>query len=446
MSQLSAHEAQSVAPPGVARAQGTMTDASSIRRIVSKLVSEKSDSHHPEHRRPRIKICCLEPILAPYTIPRFRALQSMRQDYAVQVMALGATERIREWQLQKSGLGFEYVEAFSGQTVENVTSGALTARVTLWLEESDPHVVLIAGYYYAAMRAAARWATRNDRVSILFSDTQLTDKRRSTIKETMKGWWVRRHYDRAFVPGERATAYLTRLGFSRDRIWTGYYVVDNQTFAAGAAAARSESDSLRTRLGLPDRYFLFVGRFAPEKNLPRLLEAYGRYRTSAGREAWGLVLVGSGPLVSALRAQAMQLQDVVFAGFHQMDTLSAYYGLASAFILPSLSEPWGLVVNEAMAAGLPVLVSHRCGCVPELVRSGLNGYVYDPLDIDGLSSLMGVLSSHSTDVNKMGEASRQIVSSYTPETWAQSLANCIDRTLEWKDSKPQERCFNWSMR
>jgi glycosyltransferase involved in cell wall biosynthesis len=390
-----------------------------------------------------MKICCLEPILAPYTIPRFRALQSMRQDYAVQVMALGATQRIREWQLQKSGLGFEYVEAFSGETVENVAPRALTARVTLWLEESDPHVVLIAGYYYAAMRAAARWAARNDRVSILFSDTQLTDKRRSMIKETMKGWWVRRYYDSAFVPGERATAYLTRLGFSRERIWTGYYVVDNQTFAAGAAAARSESDSLRTRLGLPDRYFLFVGRFAPEKNLPRLLEAYGRYRASAGREAWGLVLVGSGPLVSALGAQAVPLQDVVFAGFHQIDTLSAYYGLASAFVLPSLSEPWGLVVNEAMAAGLPVLVSHHCGCVPELVRPGLNGYVCDPYDIDGLARLMGVMSSETAMANKMGEASRRIVGSYTPEIWAETLVDCIERTMALKQMNAEKRRVSW---
>jgi glycosyltransferase involved in cell wall biosynthesis len=90
------------------------------------------------------------------------------------------------------------------------------------------------------------------------------------------------------------------------------------------------------------------------------------------------------------------------------------------------------VVNEAMAAGLPVLVSHRCGCVPELVRSGLNGYVCDPFDIDGLARLMQIMSSNLAEVRNMGEVSRRIVASYTPETWAQTLADCIERTMAWK--------------
>jgi glycosyltransferase involved in cell wall biosynthesis len=233
------------------------------------------------------------------------------------------------------------------------------------------------------------------------------------------------------------------MGFPRERIWTGYDVVDNQAFADGAAAARSQADSMRDRLGLPDRYFLFVGRFAPEKNVLRMLEAYAKYRQVAGRRAWGLVLVGGGPLETELRARAQELRDVVFAGFQQGDAVPTYYGLASCLVLPSVSETWGLVVNEAMAAGLPVLVSQRCGCVPELVRPGVNGYVCDPLDTDGMARLMGEMSSDTANVTKMGEASRQIVSLYTPETWAQNLADCIDRTLVCKQGTVETRVFGW---
>jgi glycosyltransferase involved in cell wall biosynthesis len=358
-------------------------------------------------------------------------------------MALGATERIREWQVQKASLGFEYAEAFPGETVENIAPHALATRVTDWLDDSDPQVVVIAGYYYPAMRAAARWAQRHGRASIFMGDSQWVDQRRIALREWAKGWWVRRHYDAAFAAGERTVEYLLRMGFPRERIWTGYDVVDNQAFAAGAAAACMEADSLRDVLGLPERYFLFVGRFAPEKNLPRLLEAYARYRTAAGHRAWGLVLVGSGPQEPVLRAQAKELRDVVFAGFQQGDAVSAYYGLASSLVLPSISETWGLVVNEAMAAGLPVLVSHRCGCVPELVRSGVNGYVCDPLDTEGMARLLGVMSSEIADAGKMAEASRQIVALYTPETWAQTLADCIERTLVCKQGKVEERAFRW---
>jgi glycosyltransferase involved in cell wall biosynthesis len=347
-------------------------------------------------------------------------------------MALGATERMREWQVEKTDLGFEYLEAFPGETVEHINPRALAARVTRWLDDSKPQAVVITGYYYPAMRAAAQWAKRHGRVSIFMGDSQWVDQKRNALREWVKGWWVRRHYDAAFAAGERTVAYLMRMGFPRELIWTGYDVVDNQAFADGAAAARSREDSLRARLGLPDRYFLFVGRFAPEKNVLRMLEAYALYRQAAGRRAWGLVLVGGGPEETELRARAQELHDVVFAGFQQADAVSVYYGLASCLLLPSLSETWGLVVNEAMAAGLPVLVSHRCGCVPELVRPGVSGYIYDPLDTDGMARLMRVMSSRAVDVHKMGEESRRIVALYTPATWANTFADCVDRTLVCK--------------
>ena len=385
-----------------------------------------------------MKISCIEPVLAPYSIPRFKALQSLRRDDTIQVMALGATERMREWQVQKAGLGFEYEEAFLGETLENIEPRALAARVTDWLDESDPQAVVITGYYFPAMRAAARWAQRHGRASIFMGDSQWGDRRRIALREWAKGWWVRRHYDAAFAAGERTVEYLMRMGFPRERIWTGYDVVDNQAFATGAAMARSQADSLRNSLGLPERYFLFVGRFAPEKNLVRLLEAYAGYRQTAGQSAWGLVLVGSGPLEKELRAQVEKLRDVVFAGFQQKDTLPAYFGLASCLVLPSISEPWGLVVNEAMAAGLPVLVSNRCGCVPELVQPGVNGYVCDPLDTEEMARLLGVVSSDTAEAGRMGEASRHIVALYTPETWAQTLADCIERTLAWKQGHVEE--------
>ncbi len=380
-------------------------------------------------------ICCLEPVLAPYSIPRFRALQALRPDCSVRVMALGATERMREWKVQKQDLGFEYLEAVPGETVENIEPRLLAARVRQWLDDCDPQAVVITGYYYPAMRAAAQWARRHGRASVYMGDSQRVDRPRIALREWLKGWWVRRHYDSAFVAGERAADYLTGMGFPRERIWTGYDVVDNDTIASGAADARAAASELRTRLGLPDRFFLFVGRFSGEKNLPRLLEAYAGYRQAAGRQAWGLVMVGRGPQDGLLQRRAQEIDGVVFAGFQQADQLPAYYGLASCLVLPSLSETWGLVVNEAMAAGLPVLVSPRCGCVPELVRSGWNGYLCDPLDIAGMTRSMAVLSSPETDIDAMGAASRRIVDLYTPETWAQGLDDCIERTVA-RSQKP----------
>lgn len=390
-----------------------------------------------------MKVNCVESILTPYSIPRFRTFQSIRKGDTVRVMALGATERSRNWKIKNGDLGFDYVEAFPGETVEDIGSRSLVGRVTRWLDDSDPEAVVIAGYYYPAMRAAARWAKAHGRASIVLMDSQWVDRRRIHLKECLKGWWVRRYFDAAFAAGERTAAYLMRMGFPRDRVWTGYDVVDNRMFAEGAAVARSQADSLRDGLGLPKHYFLYVGRFAPEKNLLRMLEAYGAYRQVAGQQAWGLVLVGGGPQESILRTCAKDIRGVVFAGFQQVETLPAYYGLASSLILPSLSEPWGLVVNEALAVGLPVLVSHRCGCVPELVRSGVNGYVLDPFDIRGMARLMGVIASDAADRDTMGEASRRIVALHTPATWAQTLADCIDQTVAFRQGTMKEWAGRW---
>ena len=373
-------------------------------------------------------ICCLEPVLAPYSIPRFKAFQTLRPDYSVKVMALSARERLREWGIRKQDLGFDYAEAFSDESLENLNSQAQAERVIQWLKREDPAVVVITGYFLAGMRAAARWTRQHKRLSIYIGDSQWGDRRRNPVKEWIKGWWARRHYDAAFAAGERAAAYLQMMGFPREKIWTGYDVVDNQTFATGAALARQDATALRMRLQLPEKFFLFVGRFAPEKNLPRLVEAYASYRQTAGAEAWELVLVGEGPQEKLLRQQTQGIPGVVFAGAHRSDELGLYYGLASCLILPSVSETWGLVVNEAMAAGLPVIVSHRCGCVAELVRPGFNGYVVDPLDVDGMTRTMAVMSSTLVDCVSMGDASRQIVALYTPATWANSLADCIERT------------------
>jgi glycosyltransferase involved in cell wall biosynthesis len=112
---------------------------------------------------------------------------------------------------------------------------------------------------------------------------------------------------------------------------------------------------------------------------------------------------------------------VLMPGFKQYDELPAYYGLAGAFVLGSTEEQWGLVVNEAMAAGLPVLVSRRCGCAPELVRDGENGFTFDPHDASGLAVLMTEMAADADARAAMGRASRRTISHWAPETFGLNL-------------------------
>ena len=115
-------------------------------------------------------------------------------------------------------------------------------------------------------------------------------------------------------------------------------------------------------------------------------------------------------------------------GFKQYDELPGYYALANAFVHASTTEQWGLVVNEAMASGLPVIVSNRCGCVPELVREGVNGFTFDPDDTGQLSELMLSLSKES-QLPVMGNASRSIISDWGIERFGQGLSDAAEQPM-----------------
>ncbi|WP_170142076.1 glycosyltransferase [Thioalbus denitrificans] len=233
--------------------------------------------------------------------------------------------------------------------------------------------------------------------------------------------------------------YLINLGMPEERIWTGYDVVDNEHFREGAQRARAKATFLREELDLPEHYFLTCARFIDVKNLTGLVLAYAHYVVDCGTQPWGLVLVGDGPLRGEIWAlvQNLGLEDLIrLPGYKDYEELPAYYGLADVFVLPSSSETWGLVVNEAMAAGLPVLVSEKCGCAPDLVREGVNGFTVDPGGVGQLATQMWEMASESCDRTAMGRASEKIVSRWTLETFAQGLHGTLECAGQAPIKKP----------
>jgi len=324
-------------------------------------------------------------------------------------------------------------QAFRRRTVvtdrdyQDVPGRERSAAVYAALEDEQPLAVAISGWGFAEDRAALAWCRRNGRVAIVMSESQERDVRRSPAKEALKRVLIS-EFDAALVGGERHAAYLTKLGMPRERIVLGYDVVDNQHFQAGAEVARRGEVEERHRRALPKDYFLCSARFVRKKNLGSLLHAYAVYRVRAGARAWKLVLLGDGPLRARLEQTIRRLAlepDVRLPGFKQYQDLPAYYGLARAFVLPSLAEQWGLVVNEAMAAGLPVLVSEACGAA-DLVQPGVNGWLFDPARPEELAARMIDISRDSALAERMGLVSRGIVAAWSPEAFGSGLAGAIE--------------------
>jgi glycosyltransferase involved in cell wall biosynthesis len=340
-----------------------------------------------------------------------------------------AKDRTYAWDVVRGSEGFRRVTLFETEEA-NLAGSRLEVTIGRILERECPAALAVCGWSLPEALAGLAWAASNSVPSLVMSESQRQDHRRNRLAESVKRRVVSLS-SAALVGGSTHVDYAAELGLPRERIFTGYDVVDNEHFRSGAAQA-GEDAPLRARLGLPARFFLTCCRFVYQKNLLRLLEAYGRYRVSS-LDPWSLLLLGDGPLRAdverAIRGLGLE-KWVLTPGFMQYDVLPAYYGLASSFILPSMREPWGLVVNEAMAAGLPVLVSERCGCARDLVEEGRNGFTFDPYDVEELSKLMLRLSSMPEEQREaMGKASQEISSRWTPQVFAENLEKAVEAAL-----------------
>ena len=199
--------------------------------------------------------------------------------------------------------------------------------------------------------------------------------------------------------------------------------VDIRRFAALARSVRERETHFRKELTLPRRYFLYAGRIIQEKGVFHLLKAYTRLAPELRSEV-GLVLVGDGTAKNELMKNAAKIHPgtVVFPGFAQRDQLAAFYALAEALVFPTLSDPWGLVVNEAMACGLPIIATDVAGCTADLVQDGENGYVIPAANVGKLEEAIAAFARDPQLASRMGQHSARLIEDFSPECCAAGLA------------------------
>jgi glycosyltransferase involved in cell wall biosynthesis len=227
------------------------------------------------------------------------------------------------------------------------------------------------------------------------------------------------------VPGQSAGEYLDGYAVPRNRIFVAPNAVDNQFFEQQSFSVRRHAGLHRSNLGLPRRFFLFSGRLVKEKGIFDLLAAY-RALPSVLRREIGLVFVGDGPAYAELdRKVSGEPGSIQLAGFAQRERLAAYYALADALIFPTHTDPWGLVVNEAMACGLPVICSEAAGCAEDLVQGCGNGLIVPAGDVARLSAAMAEVAADDELRLRMGECSRERIRNYSPQICAAGIAEAI---------------------
>ncbi|RLA51972.1 MAG: hypothetical protein DRR42_08835 [Gammaproteobacteria bacterium] len=368
--------------------------------------------------------------IGPYHVARISAAAALYPGLVA--LESTATDSVYAWDTVEIGLPFKKHTIFRDK--DSLLATTKEVRTAVWsaLDEIRPDIVFIHGWSEKAAFAQLEWCIKNRVPRVVMSESQEIDASRNIVVETVKSAYVR-SFNAALCGGASHAQYLGKLGLPVDKVFSGYDVVDNDYYSAGATRALADEVKNRERLGLPEKYFLSSNRFTEKKNLFRLLEAYDTYRKKAGRDAWQLVLLGDGELKQQIieRVEQLGLRDhVLMPGFQQYDVLPAYYALAGAFVHASTTEQWGLVVNEAMASGLPVLVSDRCGCAGELVDEGVNGYSFDPYNVAQIADQMSLVSSSLEHASKLGENSKKIIVNWSTARFGQAVECAVSAAFE----------------
>jgi glycosyltransferase involved in cell wall biosynthesis len=371
--------------------------------------------------KPRLVI--ITEIIAPYRVPVFNCLAA-HGDVDLHVVFLAETDpKLRQWTVPKEEIRFSYQVLPSIRLRLGNLNLLMNRGLDTALQGARPDAIICGGYNYPAAWRAAFWARKRNIPFLLWTESNAADHRgRSVFVEYLKRKFL--GLCRGFVvAGESSKSYLQQLGIPAKMIFKAPDAVDNELFTRGAGMARADVASVRRRIDVPERYFLNVGRLVRGKGVLDLLEAYANLNEEI-RAAVGLVFVGEGDAKGELirRAALIRPGTVKVSGFVQKEQLAEFYALADALVFPTHSDPWGLVVNEAMACCLPVIASNVAGCVSDLIEDGWNGFVVPVSDVGRICSSMELLAKGDDLRGQMGERSLQRIREYSPEACAAGIA------------------------
>jgi len=361
-------------------------------------------------------------IPAPYMVERFNAV-IRRGNVDLEAWFGARAVPHRSWIIDEAAWQFPHCylpRVAIGRHRLNLPMSVLTAR------RPDLLVSLYATPSFLAGLRIAWW--RGWRTALWVEVTFDSWVRRRAWKEAVKRAVFQR-VDGIITAGQDGRAFAMRYGVPPERVHIARHVVDVEYFASEAAAARSTRETTRAELGVSGVVFVFIGRLLRGKGTGPLLAAY----TAVEHELPGgtsLLFVGDGPeevrIARMARSEGLRVKLV---GFHQKTDLPRLYAAGDVFVFPTLGDPYGLVVDEAMAVGLPIISTTAAGEILERVVDGVNGYLVPPDDPEALAGAMQRLAVDSTLRHQMGARSAEMVAPYTPDRWAEAFEVAVDGIL-----------------
>lgn len=396
-----------------------------------------------------IRVAFATNMISPYRVPLFAALGGTR-NWEFKLFSCCESEFDRQWRpihdlpfCHKQSLSLSYTRlvkhpgrvSFTDKRQVHIPLGLW---VDLWRFRPD---LVISGEMGARSLIAATYAFLMRKRLVIWFYSTLHTERDISWKQRLLRKVLTRMADAFIGMGMEARRYFESLGVHSEAIFDARNAIDMGPFQSQDGEQRRSS--VRRRLGVSGLCFLYVGRINQLKGLDRLLKAWEVFCAQNGVEA-SLVLVGGGPEKANLenRVSRRGLTNVRFLGHVEPEQLPEIYHAADVFVFPTLEDVWGLVVNEAMTFGLPVICSKYAGCAPDLIIQDRNGWIVDPEDPEDFLQALRKAWDARNKKEGMARVAQESVARLTIPSmaegfcraveYAQSDRNCVCKAPKWR--------------
>lgn len=317
------------------------------------------------------------------------------------------------------------------KTFEDVSSFKKIINILNEIIKFKPNVIIIPGWVDLYCWFVLFYAKLFKIKVIVESDVTEFCRKRNPFKELLKRFFLKL-CSGGLSKGIKSANYLEKLGMKRCNIFISHFTPDNNFIAERRLEFFNKKEEKKISYGFKRYNMLFVGRFSLEKNIETLIYSFYNIKNLTEKALeWGLILVGDGHQKKHIEELVHKLGlngSIFFIGGKSWNEVYEFYALADVFVLPSISEPWGIVVNEAMICELPIVISNRAGTT-ELVKEGENGFTFDPYSIDELTNILLKFINKEVNLKLMGKKSKEIINNFTPESSAENMLKGILKVL-----------------
>jgi glycosyltransferase involved in cell wall biosynthesis len=377
----------------------------------------------------RIKVAIMATHPIQYQVPWFRRLATEEGIELIVYYSFLPDETLQgdgfgvpfQWDIPMLD-GYRW-EALSGRRVPSGPAGFFRGGAYKTFAKERPDVVILTGWQAPPLLRALWACMRLGIPRAVRGESNALRRRPLWIRLLHKVLLSR--FDAFLAIGKANKEFYLEYGVPREKVFTCNYFVDNQRFGKGSGEASGVREGIRSAWGIKkeDACFLFSGKLIPKKRIFDLLSAFEKARRRS--EKVYLLVVGAGELMESAKQFASERNlPVAFAGFLNQTEIVKAYAAADCLVLPSdYGETWGLVVNEAMACGLPAIVSDRVGCGPDLIENGVTGRIFPFGDTKALAGIMLEMAADREQLACMGRKARKKVEAY-------SVENAVEGTLQ----------------